>query len=233
MSDRFLLVIIILALYACHTKTSLPPGPQQAAATAVQIPPSINYDSCKRQVQLIKQQHKASWLKLPKAEKEKILVSAIAETIIPNWIGTKWDYNGTSEIPQKGNIACGYFVTTVLRDAGFKLARNKLAQCASEEMIMSMVQPKYVQRFSNASIDNFIKAIHSNSIDLYIVGLDNHTGFIYNDGKETYFIHSTYVGTRNVQKELAGSSWVLNHSRYRVLARLSEDPALLDKWINN
>lgn len=67
---------------------------------------------------------------------------------------------------------------------------------------------------------------------LYIVGLDNHTGFIYNDGKEIYFIHSTFVGTRNVQKENAATSWILEKSKYKVLAKISADEKVLDRWIN-
>lgn len=198
--------------------------PATAAAT-------INYDSCKKAIIGIKKTKKATWQNLAKAEKEKIVTKAITETIIPAWIGTKWDFNGTTQTPQTGSIACGYFVTTVLQDAGFTLARTKLAQSASEQMITTLVQPKYVQRFSNTSIENFIAAIPSKQIGLYIVGLDNHTGFIYADGKEIYFIHSTFVGTRNVQKERAINSWVLAQSKYKVLAKLSADEKILERWI--
>ena len=76
-------------------------------------------------------------------DREKaVVIPLIAETIITNWIGTKWDFNGVSEEQKKFTIACGYFVTTVLRDAGFQIARSKLAQCASEQMIRSLVQPE-------------------------------------------------------------------------------------------
>ncbi len=228
---RFCFPIILLALlYGCKTKTNLPASQPHILAPKTPALQNLNYDSCKRQVQLIKEQNRTKWPKLTKTEKEKIVVSAITETIIPNWIGTKWDFNGTTEIPQKGGIACGYFVTTVLRDAGFKLSRARLAQCASEEMILALVQRKYVQRFSNISIENFIKAIQRNSTGLYIVGLDNHTGFIYSNGMDIYFIHSSFVGTRNVQMELAKDSWVLSRSHYKVLANLSGDEELLNKW---
>ena len=29
------------------------------------------------------------------------------------WMGTPWDFSGTSQVPRKGSIACGYFVSTV------------------------------------------------------------------------------------------------------------------------
>lgn len=200
--------------------------PAQAAAK------NINYDSCKKIITLLKQQKRTIWAALPKSEKEKIVTNAITKTIIPAWIGTAWDFNGTTQTPQKGSIACGYFVTTVLQDAGFTIARTKLAQCASEQMITTLVQPKYIQRFSNSSIENFIAAISGKQYGLYIIGLDNHTGFVYNDGYEIYFIHSTYAGTKNVQKEPAANSWILKQSRYKVLAKLSADEKILERWIN-
>ncbi len=145
-------------------------------------PVKLNYDSCKKDILLTKEKNKAAWGKLTKQQKEKIFTTSVAETIIPNWIGTAWDFNGISQTPQKGTIACGYFVTTVLRDAGLNIARVKLAQCASEQMMLSLIQPKYVQRFSNIAMDNFIQKIQHQGYGLYIAGLDNHTGFIYNDG---------------------------------------------------
>jgi len=193
---------------------------------------TINYDSCKNVIKSTRQNKKAGWPKLSKQEKEKIFTSAVAETIIPPWIGTAWDFNGTSEKPQKGSIACGYFVTTILRDAGLSLARIKLAQCASEQMITSLVQSKYIQRFSQVKMEDFIQSIKRQGYGLYIVGLDNHTGFIYNDGNEIYFIHSTFIGTRNVQKENAATSWILEKSKYKVLGKISTDEKVLDRWVN-
>lgn len=172
------------------------------------------------------------WQDISKLQKEKIFTNAVAETIIPGWIGTAWNFNGTSETPKKGSIACGYFVTTVLRDAGLNLARVRLAQCASEQMITTLVQSKYIHRFSYVTMEAFIQSIKEQGYGLYIVGLDNHTGFIYDDGYEIYFIHSTFVGTRNVQKEKAALSWVLQQSKYKVLGKISSDEKVLERWIN-
>ena len=222
---------LLLLLTSCYQKDKrVKPLSHLIAATPVSTP--INYDSCKSQILFIKQKNKINWVALPKEGKEKIFTRAVAETIIPNWIGTKWDFNGISETPQQGNIACGYFVTTVLRDAGLNLARTKLAQCASEQMILGLIQPKYIKRFSNADMAVFMQAIEQQGYGLYIVGLDNHTGFIYNNGNQIYFIHSTFVGTKNVQKEKAAESRVLKQSKYKVLGKISADEKVLERWIN-
>ncbi len=191
----------------------------------------INYDSCKKQILRIKQNNALQWNNLSIQQKQQVFTKAITNTIIPAWIGTAWSYSGTSQIPQQGSIACGYFVTTVLQDGGVQLARIKLAQCASEQMIETLVQPKLIKRFSNLPMANFLATIKQMGYGLYIVGLDNHTGFIYNDNKTVHFIHSTFVGTKNVQWENAEKSWVLSNSKYKVLGKISETGNILNNWI--
>jgi hypothetical protein len=220
---------IFIVFISCNTRE------KRVDPVAANITPAVatnlNYDSCKKDIALVKQKNKAGWSKLSKQQKEKIFTNAAVTTIIPNWIGTPWDFNGTSQTPQKGTIACGYFVTTVLRDAGVNIARIKLAQCASEQMVTSLIQSKYIRRFSNVAMDDFIQSIQQQGYGLYIVGLDNHVGFIYNDSKDIYFIHSNFAGARNVQKEKAAASWVLRQSKYKVLGKISADEKMLEKWM--
>src|SRR5437764_1215954 len=47
------------------------------------------------------------------------LLASVDADIFPAWFGTPWDFNGTTQTPGEGKIACGYFVTTVMRDLGF------------------------------------------------------------------------------------------------------------------
>ena len=226
-------LIFFLALLSFHSCISKEKQVKQAVLKKQAISKAaINYDSCKAAIQINRKKQKPQWKALSKTAKEKIFTSAVTETIAPAWIGTAWDFNGTTEIPQQGSIACGYFVTTVLRDAGLAIARVKLAQCASEQMITSLIQSKYISRFSNIAMEDFIQAIKNQGAGLYLVGLDNHTGFIYNDGKDIYFIHSTFLGTRNVQKENAATSGILKQSKYKVLGKISSDEKVLDRWIN-
>lgn len=153
----------------------------------------------------------------------------IDQQLIPFWIGTPWDFNGTTQIPGKGYIACGYFVTTVLRDAGVNLNRVKLAQQASETMIKSLT--KMVEHYPNCSFAEFIQKIKAKGVGLSIIGLDNHTGFLYYDGKELYFIHSSYVGTGRVAKEVASSNAILQYSNYKVVGFISRDKAFIKRWL--
>ena len=58
----------------------------------------------------------------------EIFTKKLLSDIIPYWYGTEWDFNGYTSQPQKGKIACGYFVSTTLRDMGLNLNRYELAK---------------------------------------------------------------------------------------------------------
>ena len=141
-------------------------------------------------------------------------------SLFPYWYGTKWNFNGTTEIPQQGSIACGYFVTTLLRDAGLNINRVKLAQQASSVIIEAVCNKENIKTFSNAMNENFFKYIKQQGESMYIVGLDFHTGFIYFDDKEIYFIQSKYYGEVAVVKEVADKSKVLLSSKFKMLGRI-------------
>lgn len=159
---------------------------------------------------------------------EQILLDSIIET----WYGTKWDFYGTSTVPDSGSIACGYFVTTTLLHSGVKLNRVRLSQCASEEMIKTLVEREDIKRYSNYSIEKYIMAIKKAGKGIYITGLDNHTGFTWYDGKEVWFIHSSGTDPYCVVKEKALETSLLAHSNYRVTGKISTR-TFIKKWLTD
>lgn len=162
---------------------------------------------------------------------KKVFVDAITQRIFPYWYGTSWDFNGTTETPQRGTIACGYFVTTTLRDMGVPLNRVKLAQCASEQMIRQLTTKKNIYHFSNMNLKQFELKMIEKGDGLYIVGLDNHTGFIFMNGNQHYFIHSTGWFPFKVVKDILNESKILAKSKYRVVGKISDDDLFLKNWI--
>jgi hypothetical protein len=165
------------------------------------------------------------------AQAREVITRSIYTEIFPSWYGTSWDFNGTTESPGQGKIACGYFVSTVLRDAGWRVQRVRLAQQASENIILSLNTGAYIKRFSRVEIDKFVNVVSDWGPGLYIVGLDIHVGFIVNTGDEVYFIHSSYIDPYAVVKENALESKILTASRYRVLGKVSADDELIVKWL--
>ena len=165
------------------------------------------------------------------AEARTLITKSIYDDLFPAWYGTVWDFNGTSEVPQQGKIACGYFVTTVLRDAGWKVERVRLAQQASENIILSLTTDPFIKRFRQVSIEDFVNAVRESGPGIYIVGLDVHVGFIVNTGTDVYFIHSSYAEPYVVIKEKAIESGILASSKYRVLGNISADERLIRDWL--
>lgn len=163
---------------------------------------------------------------------QKLLVASIYNQIIPAWYGTDWDFYGTTQIPKEGKIACGYFVTTVLRDAGVRVQRVSLAQQASENIIKSLTTAAFIKRFHNAPIENFVADVKGLGEGLYVVGLDNHVGFILHYDNDIWFIHSSYIEPSEVIKEKALDSPILTASKYRVLGKISADNQFILKWLN-
>lgn len=183
-------------------------------------------------VKLARKYNQSADKKVILAEAEKLFISSIDTVIFPFWYGTDWDFYGTTQTPNEGKIACGYFVTTVLRDAGLRVQRVSLAQQASEKIVKSLTNETHIKRFRNATIEKFVADIKTLGAALYVVGLDNHVGFILNDGEEVYFIHSSYVEPGEVIKEKALTSPVLSSSKYRVMGNISGDQQLIAKWLN-
>jgi len=160
----------------------------------------------------------------------KYLYSSIINEVFPLWYGTPWDFNGTSRTPRQGNIACGYFVTNVLTDLGFKIPRVRWAQSASEVFIKRLAD-RHLRRFTNASISTIEDQLKTWGDGIYLVGLDNHTGFITVQRDKLRFVHSNYYKAHiGVMAETLHSDNPLNNSNYRVLGQLLSD-TMIRHWI--
>jgi hypothetical protein len=165
-------------------------------------------------------------------EIQNLFINSLTIDVFPFWYGTLWGFYGKSEVPGKGRIACGYFVTTTLQQIGLNLNKEKLAQCASEEMIRCLVQKKYIWHFNDLPLSKFLSGLISKGNGIYLIGLDNHTGYIYvKSPNEVRFIHSSGRFPFCVINENARESIVLTKSRYKVVGKISDDKELLGKWI--
>lgn len=188
----------------------------------------------KYQKELVSIREKRKQLAHQKANTQAVktaFVQTINQQLFPHWYGTFWSFNGTTQTPGRGSIACGYFVTTVLRDAGLDINRSALAQMASEKMISSLVAEKYIQRFSNRSIGEFVEQIRQSGRGLYLVGLDNHTGFIVYDAAGVRFVHASGAYPFCVISETAVEASILKKSAYRIVGKISDDPVVLQSWV--
>jgi hypothetical protein len=160
------------------------------------------------------------------------IVALFNTNILPYWMGTPWDFNGTTNVPKEGNIACGYFCTTTLKHLEFNIKRTYLAQQASGVIMRKLISKTNIKNYINLTYDNFITTVKQKGKGLYMVGLDFHVGFLLHDGAELYFVHSNYINRKGVVKELAKNSAALKASKYREVGYLTNDYKFLSKWLN-
>jgi hypothetical protein len=158
-------------------------------------------------------------------------VNTISNDLYRYWKNTPWDYNGNTTQPGKEAIACGYFVTTILRDMDLSINRIKLATCVSSQMMKSLTPGQRLKNLSYLSYDSFNDKLKQMGKGVYVIGLDFHTGFIVNDGRENWFIHSNYINRKGVTKEPVMASAALKASGTRWLISLTGDREFLQKWL--
>ncbi len=155
----------------------------------------------------------------------------LIDTIFPKWYGTEWDFDGISNVPGKGQIACGYFVSTTLKHIGFNVNRYKLAQKYSTAIVKSLCNK--IQYVRNNDTKKLFRYINSKKNQLYVVGLDNHVGFISKEKDGIYFIHSSYIDPVAVIKEKAATSEALISSNLFVLGHFTENDAIIKTWLTD
>jgi hypothetical protein len=212
----------------------------QACGKAPEHPPVVlqNYDSLKQEIIAQREIFKKDYLAANGREKDSIvalsrdyLFGKITNDIFAQWYGTPWSFYGNTRIPKTESIACGYFVTTALSDAGFNIPRTAWAQLASETFIVKMTGD--LKRFSNKPINDVAGYVKKRGNGLYIVGLDCHVGFIYVNGDEVKFVHSSYYHPEiGVMAEDFNTKNPLKASKYRILGKLLDDD-MMQKWMVN
>lgn len=155
----------------------------------------------------------------------------LADHIFEAWYGTKWNFHGTTQTPQKGSIACGYFVSTTLKHAGFQLPRVKMAQQAASVMIKSLCAPESIKTHRNMeALESYLSKKEDG---LFILGLDKHVGYIYREGDQNYFIHSSLSNGRKVVKEKLEEARTVKRSKVKMIGDLTGHDWLIEQWLES
>ena len=160
----------------------------------------------------------------------------LLETVLPEmmrcWLGTPWDFNGTAAKPGAGKIACGYFVATVLKDAGFVVDRYQLAQQPSANIMRSFLAKEACVLTVDEPYEAFVSTTAARAPGIYLVGLDTHVGFVVVDGRGSFrFIHSSGSRPWRVVDESPDQAEVLRRSSWRMLGNLTADGEVLRRWL--
>lgn len=160
------------------------------------------------------------------------LYNKLLNELVPHWYGTPWDFNGHTNIPNDGEIACGYFVSTTLKHLGFRLNRYKMAQEGGTNEAITL-QPKselkIYRNISQTALKTKLNNVYKDGI--YFVGLSNHVGYVLIKNKELYFLHSSYCDNKVILEKAATSPCF--QSNIYVFAEITTNRKLIQKWIQN
>ena len=241
---RFALTFLALAAIVCavcwHYREKLAPLVPKVgqAVVAKPKPDAARYAVLKEEAERwrkdLAKRHAAA--RTPE-EKEKVLNETrnFLEKLLPEmmlcWLGTPWDFHGTAEGPGQGKIACGYFVSTVLRDAGFRVDRYKLAQQASQNILGSFLPKESMEVQAGVPYATYAAKLNKAERGVRIVGLDSHVAFIVTGPEGFRFIHSSGSKPWCVVNESEQDAEVLRRSNYRVQGLLTGDREVLKRWL--
>ncbi len=163
-----------------------------------------------------------------------LFTDLLVNKIIPYWYQTKWSFEGHTAQPKKGEIACGYFVSTTLKDMGLNINRYKLAQQSpiNEARTLSLSTP-VIEINKPSTIENINELKLKMKEGIYFIGFDqSHVGYILKKNDRLYLIHSNYINSKGVEIEVIEESVVFSSYNKFYLVELSTNRELLKTWIN-
>lgn len=244
---RFLFVLILISSVASATWWGREPirdwweSIQEAPGKRKAHPPSpdrARYETLKEEMIRWRKELSGRYQRC-RSEEERHAVLGEARTLLESalpemmrcWLGTPWDFHGTAEFPGEGKIACGYFVSTVLRDAGFQLDRYKLARQPSQNILRTFLPRESLVLRVGVPYERFVAELADAERGIRIVGLDSHVAFLVGTGEGFRFIHSSGSSPWCVVDESAANAPVLRQSNYRVHGLLTADKGVLRRWL--
>lgn len=198
---------------------------------------SLTYSATKTQISLLRTRLRSDLIekRIDIDSVKKLFGDRLVNTIIPYWYGTVWSFGGHTSIPKKGEIACGYFVSTTLKDMGLKLNRYKLAQkspieearalsCGTEITTIAHEDPEQAL----GEINGLIKK------GVYFIGFDTgHVGFLVRKKDRLFLVHSNYLSPVSVCIEPLETAKVFKMFTKFHLVDISHNEKLIQKWLNN
>ncbi|WP_339627327.1 hypothetical protein [uncultured Maribacter sp.] len=159
----------------------------------------------------------------------------LVDKIIPHWYGTPWSFGGHTTIPNQGKIACGYFISTTLRDMGIKLNRYTLAQKSPLDEAKMISCGSIINKIVQDSPEKAFEEIDGLTKEgLYFIGFDEgHVGYLLKRKGELFLIHSNYLNPVSVCMETLKESRVFKRFTKFHLVDISHNDILLQRWLDN
>jgi hypothetical protein len=174
-----------------------------------------------------------------RAEARAYVLAALRDVVLPAWMGTPWGLgpNSTPTRPHQpgAEIACGYFVSSVLENVGLRLGtRFTFAQAPALQAQRSLAPaPHDLHRYFSVPGETLARGIAGLGDGLYVIGLNNHIGLVDVRGGDVDLVHASYTGAQVVTREPLAAAQVIANSRAAgyFVTPLFQDDRLVDHWL--
>ncbi len=158
----------------------------------------------------------------------------LVDKIIPHWFGTPWSFGGHTAVPNQGKIACGYFISTTLRDMGVNLNRYKLAQKSPVDEAKMISCGTTIDKIEQDTPEKAFEEIDQLTQEgIYFIGFDEgHVGYLLKRDGKLLLIHSNYLSPVSVCMEPLKESRVFKRFTTFHLVAISHNDTLLQRWLD-
>lgn len=231
--------LLILLFLSCTNQGPRHPKPFQHASKKVPIAlltsSTQSYAEAKAQMLTLRNQTRQQLAsgEIDSTQAGVLFTEGLLKNLIPHWYGTPWDFNGYTDTPKQGKIACGYFVSTTLLHAGIALDRYKLAQQGPRDEAIALSLYQDFRAFKGFSAEVMAQKIKEDLKEgLYFIGLgESHVGYLLKKDGELYLIHANYTGEAVVTIQPLMQS-VFQHFTTFHVAEITYNRALLRYWLS-
>lgn len=239
--------LLLLCLVGCAESPAVASVPAAAQVERAPGPDAAAYEAALARIEgrrlalarRFKAAEDAAGRAMVRAEARAVALKAMREEILPAWLGMPWGLgaNSTPLRPHQPDtvIACGYFVSSTLENLGIKLdTRFRFAQAPALHAQRSLAPaPRDLHVFFSVPGDVLASKIAGLGEGLYIIGLNNHIGFVDVRGSEVRIVHASYTGAQVVTDEPLATAEVIANSRAAgyFVTPLLQDDRLVEHWL--
>lgn len=241
------LALVIVLLSGCAEAPAAAASLQVAEAGSVKVHDAAAYEAALAKIEgrrlalarRFKAAEDAAGRAAVRAEARSVALQAMREVVLPAWLGMPWGL-GPSSTPTRPHqpdtvIACGYFVSSTLENLGLKLGtRFSFAQAPALHAQRSLAPaPRDLHVFFSIPGDELARKIAALGEGLYVIGLNNHIGFVDVRGAEVRIVHASYTGEQVVTDEPLATAEVIANSRAAgyFVTPLLQDDRLIEHWL--
>jgi len=156
----------------------------------------------------------------------EFLEISIGKNLMQYWNGQKYQDKAYTFGPNGQKMESSYLILNLLSETGFKIDHQKFKEINELKAVQLLGNRKKTKQFTYINeLEDFVT---NKGKGLYVLSFDEHTGFLYNDGKKMFLICK--VSTTVILISTKYAQHLYEAERFSV-NKLSDNTKLIEKWL--